>query len=108
MSNDRTVLDDGFVPALVDVRAREEIHERGLKRRHLPVDVDIARALGELAHSAWLLPRDQYYEGGARFRTLNRLRARIAEGGVEFLSCDDLTPYVQQKKYNTSLGDQPR
>jgi hypothetical protein len=108
MSDDRTDLDDGFVPAVVNVRARDEIGEHGFTRRHLPVDVDIARALGELAHAAWSLPRDQYYEGGARFRTLNRLRARIAEGGVEFLPCDDITPYVQSKKYNAALGDQPR
>jgi hypothetical protein len=100
--------DEGVVSAVMDARARDDIREHGFTRRGLPVDLDVARALGELAHAAWLLPRDQYYEGGTRYRTLNRLRARIVTGGVEIDPCDDDTPYVQLKKYNTTLGGQER
>ena len=100
--------DNGFVSAIRDDRARDEMRENGFTRRPLIIDLDIARTLGELAHAAWSMPRDQYYEGGARFRTLNRLRAKIVEGGVQVLPCDDNTPYVQLPKYNTALGGQPR
>jgi hypothetical protein len=99
---------DRFVAVLLDARARSEIRDRGFTRRRLSVDIDVARALGELAHAAWSMPRDQYYDGGIRFRTLNRLRAQIVEGGVEFLHCDDDKPYVQLEKYNAALGGQQR
>jgi hypothetical protein len=99
---------DGFCPVAVDAQAREQIRELGFTRRPLAVDRDIARALGELAHAVWSLPRDQYYDGGERFRSLNRLKARIREDGVEVTPADDGSPYVQLKKYNTALGDQPR
>ncbi|MFZ1101066.1 MAG: 2OG-Fe dioxygenase family protein [Steroidobacteraceae bacterium] len=99
---------NGFVSVVMDARARDEIRENGFTRRRLPLDLDIARALGELAHAAWSMPRDQYYEGGVRFRTLNRLSARIVTGGVEITPCDDNEPYVQLAKYNTALGGQPR
>jgi hypothetical protein len=73
----------------------------------LRVDEDVARALGELAHAAWSLGRDQYYDG-YRSRSLNRFRAEVLEEGVRVWPCDDTQPYVQLKKYNTTLGDQPR
>jgi hypothetical protein len=99
---------DAFVPLVADSRAREEILERGFTRRPLCIDVDVARALGALAHAAWFLPRDQYYEGGERYRSLNRFRAEIVEGGARVWPCDDSEPYVQLEKYNTTLGGQPR
>ena len=100
--------DEEFVSAVIDARARDEILDRGFTRLPFKVDLDIARALGELAHAAWSLPRDQYYDGGSRFRTLNRFKARIVEGGVEVRPCDDTQPYVQLEKYNTTLGGRPR
>lgn len=100
--------DSGFVAAAIDARARAEIGERGFTRRPLSVDLDVACALGELAHAAWSMPRDQYYEIGSRFRTLNRFRAQIVPGGVDVAPCDDAKPYVQLERYNTTLGGQPR
>jgi hypothetical protein len=100
--------EDAFVSVVADTRAREEIIEQGFTRRPLRVDVDVARALGELAHAAWLLPKDQYYEGGDRYRSLNRFKAEIVEGGVRVRPCDESQPYVQLEKYNTTLGGQPR
>jgi hypothetical protein len=100
--------DGGFVAVPVDRAARDEILERGFTRRRLSIDLDVARALGELAHAAWVLPRDEYYDAGTRYRSLNRLKARIVDGGVEIFACDNSTPYVQLAKYNTTLGDQPR
>jgi hypothetical protein len=100
--------EDAFVSVVADRRAREEILEQGFTRRPLCIDVDVARALGVLAHAAWLLPKDQYYEGGDRYRSLNRLKAEIVEGGVRVWSDDNSKPYVQLEKYNTTLGGQPR
>jgi hypothetical protein len=97
-----------FVSVVTDTRARDQILEQGFTRRPLSVDVDVARALGELAHVAWSLPKDQYYEGGYRYRSLNRFKAAIAEGGVRVWPCDNTKPYVQLEKYNTTLGGQPR
>src|SRR5277367_4143445 len=99
---------DGFISVAMDTRARDEILARGFTRRPLEVDLDVARALGELAHAAWSLPKDQYYEAGNRFRSLNRFKARIAEGGVCVWPCDNSIPYVQHEKYNTTLGGQKR
>jgi hypothetical protein len=100
--------EDAFVSGVADSRAREEILEQGFTRRPLRIDVDVASALGALAHAAWFLPKDQYYEGGDRYRSLNRFRAEIVEGGVRVWPCDDSKPYVQLEKYNTTLGGQPR
>jgi hypothetical protein len=100
--------DGAFVPVVADSRAREEILERGFTRRPLCIDVDVARTLDALAHAAWFLPRDQYYEGGDRYRSLNRFRAEIVAGGVRVWPCDDSVPYVQLARYNTTLGGQPR
>jgi hypothetical protein len=46
--------------------------------------------------------------GGDRYRSLNRVRAEIVEGGVKVWSSNENTPYVQLKQYNTTLGGQPR
>src|ERR1700722_10705453 len=100
--------DEDFVPVSGDSRAGEEIRERGFARRPFGGDADMGRALRDLAHAAWSLPKDQYYEGGDRFRSLNRFRAQIVEGGVSVRPSDDTKPYVQLKKYNTTLGGQPR
>jgi len=100
--------EDAFVSVVADSRAREEILEQGFTRRHLNVDGDVARALGDLAHAAWFLPVDQYYQAGDRHRSLNRFKAEIVEGGVRVWPCDDSEPYMQLEKYNTTLGGQPR
>lgn len=97
-----------FIPVVADNRAREEMLEQGFTRRPLCIDADVARALGTLADAAWSLPRDQYYELGDRYRSLNRFRAEIVEGGVRVWPHDDSIPYVQLEKYNTTLGGQPR
>ena len=102
-------MNDGvFVPARMDMRRREEILDRGYTRRPLNIDEDVARALAELATAAWSMPRDQYYDAGTRYRTLNRFSARIVEGGVIVSIADGTKPYVQLDKYNTTIGSQPR
>jgi hypothetical protein len=100
--------ENDFVPVVSDFRATQDIRDSGFTRRPLHVDFDVARALGELAHAAWSLPKDQYYQGGDRFRSLNRFKAQILEGGVRISPWDDSQPYVQHEKYNTALGGQPR
>ena len=100
--------EDAFVAVAADSRAREEILAQGFTRRPLWIDAEVARALGALAHAAWFLPKDQYYEGGDRYRSLNRFRAEIVTGGVRLWSDDNSKPYVQLEKYNTTLGGQPR
>src|SRR6266852_8430756 len=99
---------DSFIRVATNARSRNNLIERGFSRQPLRVDVDIARTLEELAHTAWSIPKDKYYDGGDRYRSLNRLRAEIVEGGVKDCSSEDNTPYVQLKKYNTTLGGQPR
>jgi hypothetical protein len=102
-------MNDGiFVSARRDPRAREDILQQGYTRRRVPIDEDIARAMADLAHAAWSMPRDQYYEAGARFRTLNRFTARIAGDGVFVAAGDVSQPYVQLDKYNTTIGSVPR
>jgi hypothetical protein len=103
-----TMSRDSFIPVAENVRSRSDLAERGFTRQPLRVDVDIARALDELAHAAWSIPRDKYYEGGDRYRSLNRVRAEIVEGGVKVRASEESTPYVQLRKYNTTLGGQPR
>ena len=46
--------------------------------------------------------------GANRYRSLNRVRAEIAEGGAKVWLSGESTPYVQLKKHNTTLGGQPR
>src|SRR5215471_3169513 len=99
---------DSFIPVATNARSRSDLVERGFSRQLLRVDVDIARSLEALAHAAWSIPKDKYYDGGDRFRSLNRARAEIVEGGVKVWSSEENTPYVQLKKYNTTLGGQPR
>ena len=97
-----------FVPVEMHAASRNELAERGFSRQPLKVDVEIARTLETLSHAAWSIPRDKYYEGGDRYRSLNRVRAEIVEGGVKVWSTDESTPYIQLEKYNTTLGGQPR
>jgi hypothetical protein len=98
----------GFIPVAANASLRNDLVERGFSRQPLRIDVDIARTLEELSHAAWSVPRDKYYEGGDRYRSLNRLRAEVVEGGVRVRLIEENAPYVQLKKYNTTLGDQPR
>jgi hypothetical protein len=100
--------EDSFIPVVTDARSRNELVERGFSRQPLRVDLDMARAMEELAHAAWSIPRDKYYEGGDRYRSLNRARAEIVEGGVNVWLTEESTPYVQLKKYNTTIGGQAR
>jgi hypothetical protein len=100
--------EDTFIPVANDARSRNDLIQRGYSRRPLRIDLDIARALEELAHAAWLIPRDKYYEGGDRYRSLNRVGAEIVEGGVKVWLSEESTPYVQLKKYNTTIGGLPR
>src|SRR5258708_37383691 len=97
-----------FIPVETNAKSRNDLVERGFTRQPLSVDVEVARTLEALAHAAWSIPRDKYYEGGDRYRSLNRLRAEIVEGGVELWSTEESTAYVQLEKYNTTLGGQPR
>ncbi len=97
-----------FVPVVADSRARKEILEQGFTRRPLWIDGEVARALGDLAHAAWFVPKDQYYAAGDRYRSLNRFKAQIVDGGVQVWPGEDSSPYVQLEKYNTTLGGQPR
>lgn len=99
---------DGFIPVDGDARWREDIVEAGFSRRPLKIDLEIADAMQRLAQAAWSIPRDKYYEGGDRYRSLNRLRAEIVQGGVEVELIEESTPYVQLEKYNTTLGGQKR
>jgi hypothetical protein len=99
---------DSRIPVANNVKSRNDLIERGFSRQPLRIDVDIARSLEALAHAAWSIPKDKYYDGGDRYRSLNRVRAEIVEGGVKVWASEENTPYVQLKKYNTTLGDQPR
>ena len=100
--------DDSFISVVIDTKARGELLGQGFTHRPLSVDMDVARALSELAHAAWSLPKDQYYEEGHRCRSLNRFEAEIVTGGVRVWPCDNTRPYVQLEKYNTTLGGRPR
>ena len=99
---------DTFIPMGPNTRAHNDLVGNGFTRRPLKVDQDIARSLDAFAHAAWSIPRDKYYDGGDRFRSLNRLRAEIVEGGINVSPTDDNAPYVQLEKYNTTLGGQKR
>jgi hypothetical protein len=99
---------DSVIPVANNAESQNDLIERGFSRQPLRIDVDIAGSLEALAHAAWSIPKDKYYDGGDRYRSLNRLRAEIVEGGVKVSSSEENTPYVQLKKYNTTLGGQPR
>ena len=100
--------EESFIPVEANAMSRKNLVERGFTRQPLRVDVEVARTLEELSHAAWSIPRDQYYDGGDRYRSLNRLRAEIVEGGVKVWATDESTPYVQLEKYNTTIGGKPR
>lgn len=100
--------EDGFISVETNARSRKDLIERGFSRQPLRIDEDVARTLEALSHAAWSVPRDKYYGGGDRYRSLNRLRAEIVEGGVEVWPIEESTPYVQLEKYNTTLGGQKR
>src|SRR5271168_764850 len=95
-------------PVATNARSRSDLVEHGFSRQPLRIDADIARSLEELSHAAWSIPRDKYYEGGDRYRSLNRVRAEIVEAGVKVWLSEETTPYVQLKKYNTTIGGLPR
>ena len=99
---------DSVILVANNVKSRNDLIDRGFSRQPLRIDVDIACSLEALAHVAWSIPKDKYYDGGDRYRSLNRVRAEIVEGGVKVWSSEENTPYVQLKKYNPTLGDQPR
>ena len=99
---------DSFISVEINARSRNDLIERGFTRQLLRIDVDVARTLEELAHAAWSIQKDKYYDGGDRYRSLNRLRAEIVQGGVRVWPSDENAPYVQLEKYNTTLGGQPR
>lgn len=86
----------------MNARSRNDLVEHGFSRQPLRVDLEIARTLEGLAHAAWSIPRDKYYDRGDRYRSLNRLRAEIVEGRVRVWSTNESTPYVQLKKYNAT------
>ena len=86
-----------------DAARHDEIARRGYTRRPLAFDAGIAQALAQLAYAAWQLPRDQYYAGGDRFRSLNRFTAQILDDGVRIQRGDDRVPYVQLAAYNPEL-----
>jgi len=75
--------EDSFIPVATNVSSRNDLVERGFSRQPLRVDVGVARSLEELSHAAWSIPKDKYYEEGDRYRSLNRVRAEIVEGGVK-------------------------
>lgn len=99
---------NSFIPIEANVRSRNDILDRGFSRQPILIDLDIARSLEALTHAAWSVPRDNYYDGGDRFRSLNRFRAEIVEDGVNVGPAEENTPYVQLAKYNTTLGGQAR
>ena len=99
---------DSFIPVEANTKSRNELVERGFSRQPLRIDEEVARALETLAHAAWSVPRDKYYEGGDRYRSLNRLGAEVVEGGVKVWPIEESTPYVQLRKYNSTLGGRPR
>jgi hypothetical protein len=102
------MIHDNFIPIAASTKSKSDLLDRGFSRQPLRIDEDIARSLDALSHAAWSIPRDKYYEGGDRYRSLNRLRAEIVEGGVKVWSTGESTPYVQLEKYNTTLGGQKR
>lgn len=99
---------ENFIPIAPNPKSKNDILARGISRQPLKIDEDIARSLDALSHAAWSIPRDKYYEGGDRYRSLNRLRAEVVEGGVKVWSTGETDPYVQLEKYNTTLGGQKR
>lgn len=82
---------DSFIPVEVNVSSKSDLVERGFSRQPLRIDLDVAHALETLSHAAWSIPKDKYYDGGDRYRSLNRLRAEIVEGGVRVRLIEEST-----------------
>src|SRR6266853_6883166 len=80
---EQSLAEDSFIPVATNARSRNDLIERGFSRQPLRVDADVARSLEELSHAAWSIPKDKYYKGGDRYRSLNRVWAEIVEGGVK-------------------------
>ena len=99
---------DSVIPVEPQPQPRSDLVEHGFTRRPLAIDIDVAHALADLAHAAWSIERDRYYDGGDRYRSLNRFRAEILGHGVRIQPGDDAKPYLQDPKYNTTLGGQER
>jgi len=53
-----------LIPVSANSKSQQDIVVRGFSRQPLLIDVDVASALAALAHAAWTVPRDQYYEAG--------------------------------------------
>jgi hypothetical protein len=53
-----------FVPVEPNAESRSDLVKRGFTRQPLRVDLEIAHTLEALAHAAWSIPRDKYYDGG--------------------------------------------
>src|SRR5437660_6539480 len=83
---------DSIIPVANNATSRNDLIERGFSRQPIRIDVDIARSLEALAHAAWSIPKDKYYDGGDRYRSLNRVRAEIVEGGVKLWLSEENTP----------------
>ena len=86
------MVQDSFIPVANNPESRNDLVERGCSRQPLRIDVEIARSLEASAHAAWSIPKDKYYDGGDRYRSLNRLRAEIVEGGVKVWSSEEIPP----------------
>jgi hypothetical protein len=82
---------DSVIPVANNAKPHDDLIERGFTRQPLKVDTDIARSLEALSHAAWSIPKDKYYDGGDRYRSLNRVRAEIVEGGVRVWSNEENT-----------------
>ncbi len=89
------------------LEARCELVEKAYTRTPLCLDREVAAALSQMSAHAWNLARDQAYGDGARFRSLNRYKARIVDGAIE-VSPSQNSPYFQSSKYNSTLGGQAR
>ena len=72
--------------------SRETTSLSGFSRQPLRIDVDIARSLEVLSHAAWSIPKDKYYDGGYRYRSLNRLWGEIVKAGVKVWASEESTP----------------
>ena len=81
-----------FIPVEPNAQSQNDLLDRGFTRQPLSVDLEVARTLETLAHAAWSIPRDKYYGGGDRYRSLNRLRAEIVEGGVKVWLTEERRP----------------
>src|SRR5258708_26790840 len=94
---------DSFIPVATNARSRSDLVERGFSRQPLRVDVDISRSLQALSHAACSVPKDKYFDGGDRYRSLNRVRPEIVEVGVKVSWSEESRPYVELKKAHTLI-----